>query len=61
MEEVLSIALPVVVKYAPELISDIKAALQKEAYTVEQVDEIFSSLKPYEFFGVNPNAPVKPE
>jgi len=60
MEEALTIALPLVIQYAPELVDDIKAALTTGGYTVAQIDAIFDQIAPYEKLGINPNAPVLP-
>ncbi len=61
MEALLNILLPLAVKYGPEIYQDILAAFKKSGYTVAQVDEIFSALKPYDQLGINPNAPTVPE
>lgn len=61
MEAILAIVLPLVIKYAPGLIKDIQAALEKEGYTVAEIDAIFAAVKPYDELGIDPNAPVKPE
>ena len=52
---------PLIIKYGPQLETDIVEAIHKQGYTVAQVDAIFSDLKPYEQLGINPNAPVKPD
>jgi hypothetical protein len=57
----LSILEPLVVKYGPELETDIVNALHKSGYTVAQIDGVFAQAKPYDQLGINPNAPVVPE
>jgi len=61
MEALLNIIVPLAAKYGPQLIADIVGAFKKAGYTVEQVDAIFSNLKPYDALGIDPNAPVVPE
>lgn len=47
-------------KYGPELVVAVLDALKKKGITVAEVETIFADVKPYEAFGINPNAPVKP-
>lgn len=51
-------AISLVIKYAPELVNDFKAAFTKAGYSVDQVEAIFAQVKPWEQLGINPNAPV---
>lgn len=48
-------------KYGPTLVADVLVALKKNGITVSEVETIFQGVKSYESFGINPNAPVKPE
>lgn len=58
MEAGLEVAASLLIKYAPELVEDVKAAFVKAGYTVAQVEAIFANVKPWEQLGINPNAPV---
>jgi len=61
MENLLTIFMPLAIKYGPEIYSDVLAAFTKAGFSVQQVDAIFAQVKPYDQLGINPNAPVKPE
>ena len=61
MQSFLLIFLPLAEKFGPQIYADIVAAFTKNGYTVAQIDQIFSQVKPYDQLGINPNAPVKPE
>jgi hypothetical protein len=49
METLLSLA----VKYGPELVVSVVAALKKNNITIAEAEEVFKNVKPYSSFGID--------
>ena len=51
--------LTLVAQYGPDIIPAVKAVLNKKDATVEDVEVIFTGLKPYADFGIPATVPAK--
>ncbi len=56
MEQLLLLLAPLMIKYGPQLASELLAALKRAGYTVTQIDDIFAQCKPYESLDIHPPA-----
>jgi len=50
-----------VIQDAPAIVAAVKAALQKQGWTNEEIDAVFALVLPYEQLGIDPLHPVAPE
>lgn len=51
-----ALAVQLVLQYGPEILTSVEALFTKQTVTAAEVQQIFSGLKPYSAFNINPTA-----
>lgn len=52
------IAIGLVLKYGPAVLTDVEKLFEKTTVTAAEVQAIFAGLKPYAWFGIGPGTPA---